>query len=796
VKKWILIILSVLVGLILVVGGGGYLWFHQTLKKALPQTLGEVHLPGLTESVQVIRDTFGVPHIYAGNEPDLYFAIGYALAQDRFWQMEFYRRLGHGRLSEIFGEDFVEVDRYFRMIGAAGLDKELPDNLTPLFESFTNGINAYLESHQDRLPIEFRLLCYKPEPWHLDDYLAILKVVNWGLSSGWEADLTAAKMLEKAEEEKLREAFPVWPDDGPLIIPEQTKSLSALISAGLETMHLVKSLTAFSGPAASNNWVVSGKKSITGRPILANDTHLALSNPSVWWEVHLVCPTINVSGFALLGIPGIPVGHNLHVAWGVTNVMVDDVDFFIEKINPEDSRQYWYKDHWEDMKVIEEIIQVKGQEPLRTEILLTRHGPIVSEVKQGSQEQAISARWAFTECLQPTRAAYLLAKAKDIGDVMEALRYWEAPGQNFVFADTNGNIGYWCCATIPIRSKGDGLLPVPGWTGEYEWKGYVPFEERPHLLNPEQGFIATANNKIIAGGYPHVIGHYWEPMDRIARIRQLLEAKEKISVDDVKRMHQDIYCVLASEMTSHMIDVLEQRFSDENAKKAKDILSGWYFMMDEDSVGACLFAVTLRKMMENIFRDELGEDLFEKYIKMVSFPPRAIRMMVRNGSSPWFDNVNTPEKETMEDIIASSLRQTLLELTEVIGNDINKWTWGKIHTLTFEHTLGKKKPLDWIFNLGPFPVGGDNLTVNKKQYPYEKPYHVNHGVSQRMIVDLSNMGGALHVLPTGESGHLKSPHHRDQIDLYLSGEYHPAWTNRADVEKNSEVILILRPKTK
>jgi penicillin amidase len=795
VKKWILIILSVLVGLILVVGGGGYLWFHQTLKKALPQTLGEVHLPGLTESVQIIRDTFGVPHIYAGNESNLYFALGYALAQDRFWQMEFYRRLGHGRLSEIFGEDFIEVDRYFRMIGAAGLDRELPDNLTPLFESFANGINAYLETHQDRLPLEFKLLCYKPEPWQLDDYLAILKVVNWGLSSGWEADLTAAKMLEKAGEEKLREAFPVWPDDGPLIIPEQTKSLSALISAGHETMHLVKSLTAFSGPAASNNWVVSGKKSITGRPILANDTHLALSNPSLWWEVHIVCPTINVSGFVLLGIPGIPVGHNLQVAWGVTNVMVDDVDFFIEEINPENPRQYWYKDHWEDMKIREEIMQVKGQEPVKTEILLTRHGPIVNDVKQGSQEQAISARWAFTEGLQSAQAAYLLAKAKDVGDVMEALRYWELPSQNFVFADTNGNIGYWCCATIPIRSKGDGLLPVPGWTGEYEWKGYVPFEERPHLLNPEQGFIATANSKIIGGGYPHVIGHYWEPMDRIARIRQLLEAKEKISVDDVKRIHQDIYCVLASEITPHMIEVLEQRFSDENAKKAKDILSGWYFMMDEDSVGACLFAVTLRKMMENIFRDELGEDLFEKYIKMVSFPPRAIRMMVRKGSSPWFDNVNTPEKETMEDIIASSLSQTLSELTEVIGDDMDTWTWGRIHTLTFEHALAKKKPLDWIFNLGPFPVGGDNLTVNKKQYPYEKPYRVNHGVSQRMIVDLSNMDGALHVLPTGESGHLKSPHHRDQIDLYFSGEYHPAWTNRADVEKNSEGILILRPET-
>jgi len=796
VKKWIWIVLSVLVGLILVVGGGGYLWFHQTLKKALPRTLGEVILPGLTESVQIIRDTFGVPHIYARNESDLYFALGYALAQDRFWQMEFYRRLGHGRLSEIFGEDFIEVDRYFRMLGAAGFHKELPDNLASLWESFANGINVYLETHQDRLPPEFRLLRYEPEPWDVTDYLAILKVVNWGLSSGWEVDLTAAEMLAKAGEEKLREAFPVWPDDGPLIIPRETESLSKLLKPFSETTDRVKGLTAFSGPAASNNWVVSGKRSLGGKPLLANDTHLQLTNPSLWWEVHLVCPTINVSGFVLLGTPGIPVGHNLSVAWGVTNVMVDDVDFFIEKINPENPHQYWYKDHWEDMKVIEEIILVKGKKPVKTEILLTRNGPIVNEAKQGSQETCISARWAFTDGLQPAKAGYLLIKAEDIGDVKEALRYWELPGQNFVFADSKGNIGYRCCATIPIRSKGDGLLPVPGWTGEYEWKGFVPFDARPHLLNPEEGFIATANSKVIGGGYPHVIGHYWEPIDRITRIRQLLEAKDKISVDDVKRMHLDNYCMLASEITPHMIEVLEQRFSDEHARKAKDILSGWDFMMDEHSVGACLFAVTLRKMMENIFRDELGEELFQKYIKAVSFPPRAIRMMVRKGSSPWFDNVNTPEKETMEDVIAASLSQTFKELMDGLGDDMGEWTWGRIHTLTFEHILGKKRPLDWIFNLGPFPVGGDNLTVNKKQYPYEKPYRVNHGVSQRMIVDFSNMGGALHVLPTGESGHLKSPHHRDQIDLYLAGRYHTAWIDRTEVEKNSEGILILRPKTR
>jgi penicillin amidase len=793
-KKWIFIICIIVVGLIVVVAGGGYLLFQHTLTKSLPQTSGEITLKGLKEDVEIIRDTYGVPHIYAKNEPDLFFALGYAMAQDRFWQMEFYRRVGYGRLSEVFGGDFVKADRYFRMLTAAGMNKSVPADLTFVFQSFATGVNCYLETHRDRLPFEFKLLRYTPEPWAVDDYLAVLKVINWNLSFGWGADLTAARMLEKVGEERLREAFPVWPEDAPLIIPEESKSLSLSTNPTTETMRLVEQLTTISSAAASNNWVVSGEKSATGKPILANDTHLGLTNPSVWWEVHMVCPTVNVSGFALPGTPGVAIGHNGHVTCGITNVMVDDVDFYIERINPDNPRQYWYVDHWEDMRVLEEVIRVKGQDPVKAEILLTRHGPIVNEVKKGSREKPLSARWSFTERPQPIEAGYLLAKARDMGDVKEALRYWELPSQNFVFADTTGNIGYWCCATIPMRSKGDGILPMPGWSGEYEWNGYVPFDERPHLINPEDGFIATANNKVVGDDYPWIIGNYWEPIDRITRIRRLLTAKERLSIDDFKRMHQDVYCTLAAEITTEMIEVLERRFSEVEAKKAKGILSQWDFMMSKDSVAACLFEVTYRRLMENIFRDELGEELFQEYIKIAPFAPRAIRMMIRKGLSPWFDDVKTPEEETMEDIIALSLKQTLSGLKEVLGEDMDKWRWGKIHTLTFEHVLGKKKPLDRIFNLGPFQVGGSHLTVNKKQYSYGNPYYVAHGVSQRMIVDLSDMDRALHVLPTGESGHLKSPHYKDQVDPYLGGTYHPAWTDRRELEEHAEATLILRPR--
>jgi penicillin amidase len=548
-KKWILRIGMILVCVLLIGAGLGYYWFRHAIHESLPQFSGQVVVSGIKQKIEIIRDFYGVPHIYAQNEPDLYFGLGYAMAQDRLWQMEFHRRLGHGRLSEIFGEDFIEADRFFRLLSAAGINKQFPDELAFLTHSFADGINAYLTTHRDRLPLEFKLLRYTPEPWAPDDYLAILKVVNWGLSLGWSVDLTAGKILEKVGETKFKEAFPVWPDDSAVIVPQESKISSHLSESILATLSAVRKLASIASAAASNNWAVSGSRSVSGKPILANDPHLMLANPSFWWEAHIVCPTINVSGFAIAGVPGIPMGHNHHVAWGVTNVMVDDADFFIEKINPDNPRQYLYKGRWEDMRVVEETIRIKGKDPVNIEIGLTRHGPILTEIKEGSEPRAISVKWAFNDGLQPAKANYLLVKATDVNEVKAALKYWELPSQNFVFADTSGNIGYWCSATVPIRSKGDGLLPVPGWSGEYEWKGYVPFEKRPHIINPEGGFIATANNKVTAENYPHFIGHYWEPSDRITRIRQLLDTRKKLSVEDIKRMQQDVYNVLASELT-------------------------------------------------------------------------------------------------------------------------------------------------------------------------------------------------------------------------------------------------------
>ena len=788
-----LIILGIIGAVLAGLSAGGYLWFRYTVKAGLFQISGEATVTGLTQDIEIIRDTYGVPHIYAGNESDLYFGFGYAMAQDRFWQMEFYRRLGRGRLSEVFGRDSVDVDQYFRMLTASGIDNTIDEDLVPLFTSFATGVNAYLESHQDRLPIEFKLLGYRPEPWGVDDYLSILTFVNWGLSMGWHVDLTAARVLDTVGETRMRAAFPVFPEDDSLMVRQGQEPMHGLSGPFSESMGVLKKAAGPTAVGGSNNWVVSGTKSATDKPILANDPHLQLTNPSIWWEVHLVCPTIDVSGVAIAGLPGIIAGHNHHVAWGITNVQADDVDFYIEKINPDNPHQYWFVDRWETMRVVRETIRVKDDDPVTMAIRLTRHGPIVEEGRDGTGAGVISARWAPTEVPQSSRATYLLLKAQTVSDVTDALRYWTTPGLNFVFADRQGNIGYWCCATIPLRPAGDGLVPVAGWTGECEWKGYIPFDDRPHSINPPSGFVATANNKVGGKDFDHVISRYWEPVDRITRIRHMLRSEEKLSVDMFKEMQWDVYSVLASELTPALVRVLEERLTGEEARKAVDILSAWDYRMERDSVGACLFEVTYRRLMENIFRDEMGGELFEAYLRTASFPPRALRELFRRGRSPWFDDVSTLYPETLNDMIERSFSQALNELSETLGDNMARWKWGRIHSLTFKHVLGRKRPLNWIFNLGPYPIGGSHLTVNNGQYRYEDPYAVEAGPSFRMIVDLSDMSHSVRVIPTGESGHLGSRHYKDQVPLYLHGQYHPNWTDRDEVLEHGEARLVLKP---
>lgn len=793
-KKWLIRggLTGVTVALLL--AGTLFCAYRLTVVKSLPLTSGTVYLQGISEPVKIIRDNLGIPHIYAGTEPDLYFAMGYAMTQDRLWQMEFYRRLGQGRLAEVFGADYVDIDRFFRTLTAGSPRKRFPDALQINAEAFAKGINAYLQKPGRVLPLEFRLMRYQPERWQKDDYLAIFKLMAWQLSFGWKVDVMAATIFEKVGAGKFQAAFP---DAKAVPFQASDRVLDSYAEplAGIDHLRRrIEQLTGLMPLPASNAWVVSGRKTVSGKPLLANDTHMGLTNPSMWWEVHLVCPGLDISGFAIPGMPAVAIGHNRHVAWGFTTVMVDDVDFYVEKLNPANDHQYQYKDGWEEFKIVTETIRIRGKSPETLQIRVGRNGPVIDTAGLKDPTRAVTARWAYNERPHPGLAAYLLTRAESIEAVIAALQHWEIPGQNFVFADTDGNIGYWCSAAIPLRKLGDGLLPMPGWTGQYEWQGYVPFRQRPHLINPASGYIANANNKITPSNEPYLISGYWAPGDRIDRIRQMLDSGSKLSIDDMRRMQQDVFCPLAEDIVPELVRVIRQQPASPQLGPIADLLSDWDRQMASASPAASVFEMTCNKLLENIFADEMGPELYARYLDMVVYAPRALRRIFKDGAFEWTDDVTTPEKESLEQIILISVQAAVKELTDLLGRETGQWRWDRLHRLTFTHVMGRRPYLDRIFNLGPFPVAGNHLTVNKLQYDYNAPFAVTDGVSQRMIVDLGNRSNALHVLPTGESGQLASPHYQDQVDLFRNGEYHPVWIQPEQLKEHTEASLKLVPK--
>jgi len=795
IRKWIGIALLVLFGLAALAGGGTYVWFRYTVARSQPVVEGRATIAGLQQAVEILRDGYGIPHIYAQNAWDLYLAMGYAMAQDRLWQMEFYRRLGQGRLSELFGRETLELDRLFRTLAAAQGPAALPAEAAFIPRAFTAGINAELQQRGERLPLEFKLLGFRPEPWTERDYLAVLRVVQWGLSLGWKVDRTAARVRAKVGEDRFREAFP-RPAAGEPITGSPDAALGNERPFPPDRIAAVRdAVPGFRPSPASNSWVVSGRRSESGLPILASDTHMQLSNPSLWWEVHLVCPpAINAAGFAIPGLPGLPVGHTLDVAWAVTNVMLDDVDFYIEKLHPRNPRQYRFEDRWLEMQVIEASIEIRDDEPEPLQIKLTRNGPLLREYENGGELRALSVRWSALELSPPALAAHRLLQAGNIREVISALRFWDTPAQNFIFADSAGNIGYWCCAAIPVRRGGGGMLPVHGWKAANRWQGFVPFEERPHRINPETGYIATANNPVTGEKAGNFIGNYWESADRIMRIRDRIEAVGTHSVESIRRIQADVYNRLAAELTPVVISAVENEAGPPRQPAALEILKRWDCRMEAGSAGALIFEAVYLQILEAVFRQRMGSELYRAYLETVVFPPRALRRILRSGTSSWLTTGAATDRHALDAVAAAGFQNAVSELRDRFGDDPESWQWGRVHTLTFTHVLAAQKPLGALFNLGPFPVAGNGLTPNKKSYDYRHPFRVVEGVSQRMIVDLADPLNARHVLPTGESGILHNAHYRDQIDLYLNHGDHRLAMERAAVESEQEARLLLTPR--
>lgn len=820
--KLILVIVSILVVLVVAGGIAGMV----VARRPFPTTDGTLTIPGLQEEVRVVRDEYGVPYIYANNQDDLFFAQGYVHAQDRFWQMEFWRHIGQGRISEIVGEPGLDSDKFIRTVGWNRMAQNTIDyyeNEAPEFyhilQAYSAGVNAYIEQNRDTLSVNYTILGLVNEPWEIEPWEPV-DTVAWGvvmahdLSGNYGEELDRANLIKELGEAEVSSLLPFYPyNTRPVIAPtsEQVNELpearldgdtvTAVLQTAIQAVDWSRVNTNVVGTAphvlgegpfvGSNNWVISGEHTDTGMPLLANDPHLGIQMPSIWYEVGLHAPDYNVHGVSFAGVPGVIIGHNDHIAWGVTNVGPDVQDLFIEKINPSNPSQYEFMGEWVDMEVVEEVIKVNGGEDVTLQVRITQHGPIMNEVFE-DQSDVLAFKWTATEASRVLQSVVLLNTAENYDDFREALRYWDLPSQNFVYADVEGNIAYQMPGLVPIRKNGNGLVPVPGWTGEYEWEGWIPYEELPALFNPEQGYIVTANHAVVDEDYPYLITLYWADGDRGQRIVDMIKAQidgdGAITADDIATIQFDNKLLLADSY----IPLLDGLSSDDpQVQAALERLRGWDGQMLDDSVPAALFGIFNRELAYRLLTDEVGEENVNRISNRVF-----LHQISQQASATWWDDETTETAETREQILLAALADTVTWFEENVGGDMNEWTWGKLHTATFVSTpLGESGVglIEGIVNRGPFPASGSSSSVNANGWSWDNPAVITAHPSMRMIQDLSNFDNSRLVIPTGQSGHPYHAHYDDQIQLWLDGEQHAMYYTQEVVDGVATDTLVLQP---
>ena len=789
--------------------------YYMALKRPLARTKGAIRLEGLDDEVEILRDRWGVPHIYATGEHDLLFAQGFVHAQDRLWQLDLWRRLVAGRLSEIMGELTVPVDRWVRTLTMRRVAEQevalLSDEGRSLLEAYAAGVNARIA--QGRLPVEFTLLRYKPEPWTVADTLGWGKYISWVLSVNWESELLRAQLINLLGPELALELEARQLVDEHTVVPAGAD----LAKVGPSALNRAEDARPFLGPPArdglgSNNWALTGTRTTTGAPLLANDMHLLMSLPGIWYENHLVCNesvgggSRNLTGITFPGIPGIVAGHNGSVAWGWTAGFADNQDLFIERLRRSRDAwgktkvQYEFQGEWLDAQVIEEEIKVKGSDTVTEEVIVTRHGPIINCLAPDlAGEDPLALRWPSLDPNTIVEALMTITRARDCIEFREGLRTWSAPNLSVVYADTGGNIAYSYPGQIPIRAAGDGSVPVPGWTGEYEWTGYIPFEELPHQYNPPHGYVASANNRVMGDDYPYEVGHEFVTGDRYRRIIELLDAQEAIDVDYIKRMQFDLVSTSARAIAPYLGQLPVE---DPELAAVVELMNGWDGTLTADSAAAAVYQVFVRRMHDLLLQDRLDElaerccgkgptPLLQKGSLYGEKAWAWLQQSLAEPDSHWFD---LGQGEKRDDVMRLALRETVDFLRSELGPEIDDWAWGKLHTLTYGHMLGSVKPLDKLFNRGPYPMGGDGSTVWATGISrFDLSCEETTGPPFRFVADLGDLRNSWGLLVPGQSGQPGSKHYDDQVQAWFEGGYHPMLYEREDVEREAQDRLKLTP---
>ncbi len=738
----------------------------------LAQIEGSISVIGLERPVEILRDRWGVAHIYAETVHDLFFAQGYVAAQDRLYQIEIWRRTGTGELAEVFGPDYVSRDRIARLVRYRGdMEAEWASyspNSREIAAAFTSGINSYVEQNRKKLPIEFELLNFEPGVWEPEHVL--LRIAGLLMVRNVSQEIARAKLISQLGVEATQRWYPTdpWHD----LRPDPDIELAGIDDRVTDEYRRAVSIPVLHRQDGSNNWAVSSELSATGAPLLASDPHRPVILPSLRYLVHLNGPGWNVIGSGEPALPGVAIGHNERVGWGFTIVQYDAADLFVEQTNPENSDQYLLRGDWLDMRIEHEELRVRGQDQLEQVALkFTHNGPVIWD--DPANDRVVVLRWAGQE---PGTAGYLgslaLDQVQDWDEFVQAMRAWKIPAENIVYADVEGDIGWIPAGLVPVREGWSGLLPVPAHTGRYRWSGFREIDELPQLKNPESGYVATANHNILPEGYPHDLGFDWSAPYRFERIEEVLEDGGKFSVEHFKRLQHDETSLVARELVALL------RESSLADSQAAAIFDGWDFVLNVDSNAAALFEAWMKRLPSRYLSSQAppqARELIERYLQL----PHLIA------------GLREAPQEQRRRIMAESLDEAFTELASTLGTSPAAWRWGNLHKIGFRHPLSDSDVRREVFDLEPVERGGDAFTPNATRGP---GYLQSNGASYRHILDLADWDRSVFTSTPGQSGQPGSPHYSDLLQMWTEGRYAPLVFSRAAVEESTAHRLVLEPE--
>jgi penicillin G amidase len=826
-----LIIITVIITLVIL--------FNQLSNKSFYSESGNVKVKGINEEVTIYRDEFGVSHIEANNENDLYFALGYTHSQDRLWQMDLYRRIAEGKISEIFGKDAIEYDKLFRTIGINKISYQFYQNLSQkskdLLDSYSKGVNFFINSHIKKLPLEFDVLNYKPEQWKPEHSVMLIRLMGWELNLAWYTDFMFGEIVKKWGIDKAKDFFPNYPEDAPLIISSEKKSpdgkstdtikkisensvedrFKTVSDLGRDFFNTSLDCRKYLGlegtHVGSNSWVISGKKSENGKPILANDPHLVLQAPSKWYEVELVNKSEKFfyGGFSIPGVPGIAIGYNSVISWGITNLMNDDADFFILKTDPLNKNNYIYKNFSYPIDSVTESIKVKDiKDEVYFSVYQTKIGPVISGLEKTGllnnrsfktpQNDILTFRWTGYDFSDEIESFYKINTARNWNDFKNALKDFNLPASNFVYADTMGNIGYHAAGKIPIRKNltNDNMAMYPS-NGEIEWTSYVNFDELPQSFNPKEEYIVTANNKP-SKDFKQYISNLYEPPYRAERIEQILKLRNNFNANEFKLIQNDVLSLQAREFCYYIFETYKDTVNiSPDEKLFLNLLKNWDYEMKLYSPAATVFSEFEIVLYKNIYRDKLGNDLFNDYIFLKNIPVRNTSGLLKETNS-WMFDILGGKPENRGDIIRISFKEAINNLKEKYHNsDYSGWYWGDIHKVIIRHPLGVVAALNPVLNIGPYEIGGNGTTIANSEYGFaasleKREFESYLGPSMRFIMDMSNVSSYQSVIPTGQSGQPHHKHYKDQTRMWLNGEYKNV--NTKDFSKVKDKLILIPEK--